>query len=204
MLIVSFIYVSDRNFALLKSIMTTIQSMVVNVDTNVNEIQIEVQEMKAEILDIKEKMQSSKCEVLEVVDRKVECKKEEIVNALQDKLKKFDKISEMKKEVEMTVDNVKNEVLKIVTSQNTLSSSVKDAVKNLPQKDVLMEKHELSQSLAEIKQSINRNKPMDKEEMVGHLKQIKDVVEQLPKQGQIMTKPEIEQHFNDVKEKITG
>ena len=174
--------------------------MVANVDTNVNDIHIEMQQMKAEISDIKAKVESSKCEVLEAVDRKVELNKVEIVNSIHDKMKKLDKISEMKKEVEITVDNVKNEVLKIATSQNTLSASLKDVVRNLPQREVMMEKHELSQSLAEIKQIIQRNQPMDKSEMVGHLKQLKDIAVKLPTQGYTMTKQELEERFKDIKE----
>ena len=174
--------------------------MVVNVDTNVNEIQIEMQQMKAEILDMKGKMETSKCEVLDAVDRKVEVSKVEIVNSIHDKMQKLDKVSEMKKEVETTVDNVKNEVLKIVTSQNNLSASFKDVVRKLPHRDDVMEKRELSESLAEIKESVRRIKPVDNDEMVGHLKQLKDTAEQIPKQGYTMTKQELEERFKDIKE----
>ena len=164
--------------------------MVVNVDTKINEIQIEMHDMKAEILEMNGKIESSKSEVLEAVDEKVDCNKNEIVNSIHNNMTKIDKISEV--------------FVKIVASQNTLSSSLKGVARNLPQRDVglMMNKHELSQSLGEIKQIIQRNKPMDTTEMVGHLKQMKDVVKKIPKQGEVMTKQELQQQFNDVKAKI--
>ena len=168
--------------------LSTIQLLVVNVDTKVNELTDEVQGMKAEILDIKVKIESSKCEVLNTVDRKVDCNKAEIVNSIHDQMTKFDKISEV--------------FVKIVASQNTLSDSLKGVARNLPKRDLLMDKRELSQCLGEIKQSIKTNKPTDNTEIVAHLKKLKDVAQQLPNQGQIMTKQELEQQFNDVKGKI--
>ena len=170
--------------------MSTIQCMVSDVDKKLSGIQAEMHEMKHEILEMKGNIQSSKFEV-------------EIVNSINDKLKQFDHISGMKKKVEMTIDNVKNEVLKIVATQNTLSSSLKDVVRNLPQRDEMMDKHELSQSLADIKQSVHRNKPLDNTEIIADLKKVKDITEKLPKQGQIMTKTEMEGHFNDIKDKMT-
>ena len=182
--------------------MTTIQSMVINVDTKINDMQIdlhdmkseivdmksEIVDMKSEIVDMKAKIESSKSEVLVAVDRKVDCSKAEIVNSIHDQMKKIDKISEV--------------FVKIVASQNTLSSSLKAVARNLPQRDLMMNKHELSQSLAEINLNIQRNNPVDKHEMVGHLQQLKDLAEQLPQQGQIMMKQELTQQFNDIREII--
>ena len=168
--------------------MTTIQSMVINVDTKINDMQIDLHDMKSEIVDMKAKIESSKSEVLVAVDRKVDCSKAEIVNSIHDQMKKIDKISEV--------------FVKIVASQNTLSSSLKAVARNLPQRDLMMNKHELSQSLAEINLNIQRNNPVDKNEMVGHLQQLKDLAEQLPQPGQIMMKQELAQQFNDIREMI--
>ena len=168
--------------------LTTIQTLVVNVDTKVNELSDEVQGMKAEILDMKGKIESSKCQESNTVDRQVDYNKAEIVNTIHDQKTKFDKISEV--------------FVKIVASQNTLSDSLKGVARNLPKRDLLMDKRELSQCLGEIKQSIKTNKPTDNTEIVAHLKKLKDVAQQLPNQGQIMTKQELEQQFNDVKGKI--
>ena len=141
--------------------------MVVNVDTKVNEIQIDMNDMKDEISDLKVKMESSKS-VLKAVDRKVDCNKTEIVKSIHDKMKKIDKISEV--------------FVKIVASQNKLSDSLKGVARSLPKRDSIMNKQELSQSLGEIKQSIQRSKYTDNTEMVAPLKQIKDIVQQIPKQ----------------------
>ena len=130
--------------------------------------------MADEILDMKEKMESSKYEVLDETQStaKVNCNKMEIVNPIHEKMKKFDKFSEVFVKIIASQNMLSSEVfVKIVSSQNMLSSTLKGIARNLPQRDGMMNKHELSQSLAEIKQNIQRNKPMDKNEMVGHLKQ---------------------------------
>ena len=177
----------DQNSALIQGILTTIQSMVVNVDTKMNNLHVEMQQMKAEILDMKGKIDSSKS-VLDAVDRKVDCNKAEVVNSIHDKMKKLDKISEV--------------FVKIVASQNTLSSSLKGVARNLPQRDVMMDKHELSQSLAELKQSIQRNKPMHRNEMVGHLKKMKDVVSNLPQKDLMMDKHELSLSLAEIKQSV--
>ena len=168
--------------------LTTIQSMVVNVDSKMSEMKTDMKEMKNEILDMQKEIKGMKDDISDIKER-AECYKVDIINKMDDKLKTFEKFADIKNEAA-------NEF------QKSLVSAIEDIGRNLPHKDDILNKKELTESLDELYSMsftlIDRSEfPHENNE--NELKQLLDVVQQLPKKGEIMLKNQLEVKFKDIK-----